>query len=156
MTKDVVVLSAARSAVGSFNGSLSGMEPAELAGVVMKDAIARSSVDPKQINYVTVGNCIPTESRFAYVPRVASIQAAMASSQGPRSSSVNGVPPRILATLAGGWKSSPSSYSQPSRPASSAAIVVLPDPDTPITTSTAGIGGLMCEASCDQHYPAAA
>ena len=77
MTKDVVVLSAARSAVGSFNGSLSGMEPSELAGTVMKEGIARSGVDPKQISYVTVGNCIPTDSRFAYVPRVASIQAGL-------------------------------------------------------------------------------
>lgn len=78
MTRDVVVLGAARSAVGSFGGSLSGIEPCELAGMVMKDVIARSGVDPKQINYVTVGNCIPTESRFAYVPRVASIQAGLA------------------------------------------------------------------------------
>lgn len=77
MTRDVVVLSAARSAVGSFGGSLSGIEPCELGGIVMKDVIARSGVDPKQINYVTVGNCIPTESRFAYVPRVASIQAGL-------------------------------------------------------------------------------
>ena len=78
MTRDVVVLGAARSAVGSFGGSLSGIEPCELAGMVMKDVIARSGVDPKQINYVTVGNCVPTESRFAYVPRVASIQAGLA------------------------------------------------------------------------------
>ena len=77
MTKEVVVLGAARSAVGSFGGSLASMEPCELAGVVMKDVIARSGVDPKQISYVTVGNCIPTESRFAYVPRVASIQAGL-------------------------------------------------------------------------------
>ncbi len=77
MSRDVVVLSAARSAVGSFGGSLSGIEPCELGGIVMKDVIARSGVDPKQINYVTVGNCIPTESRFAYVPRVASIQAGL-------------------------------------------------------------------------------
>jgi acetyl-CoA C-acetyltransferase len=77
MTKDVVVLSAARSAVGSFGGSLAGIEPCELAATVMKDVIARSGVDPKQISYVTVGNCIPTESRFAYVPRVASIQAGL-------------------------------------------------------------------------------
>ena len=77
MTRDVVVLSAARSAVGSFGGSLSGIEPSELAGVVMKDVIARSGVDPKEISYVTVGNCIPTESRFAYVARVASIQAGL-------------------------------------------------------------------------------
>ena len=32
---------------------------------------------PKQINYVTVGNCIPTDSRYAYVSRVASIQAGL-------------------------------------------------------------------------------
>ena len=37
----------------------------------------RSGVDPKAINYVTVGNTIPTESRSAYVARVASIQAGL-------------------------------------------------------------------------------
>ena len=43
----------------------------------MKEAVKRSGVDPKAINYVTVGNTIPTESRFAYVARVASIQAGL-------------------------------------------------------------------------------
>ena len=73
--RDVVVLSAVRSAVGTFGGALSEIEPAELAGSVMKAAVERSGVDPQAINYVTVGNTIPTESRFAYVARVASIQA---------------------------------------------------------------------------------
>lgn len=77
MARDVVVLSAVRSAIGGFGGSLSGMEPAELAGTVMKEAVNRSGVNPKQINYVTVGNCIPTESRFPYVARVAAIQAGL-------------------------------------------------------------------------------
>ncbi|MCP4432679.1 MAG: acetyl-CoA C-acyltransferase [Gammaproteobacteria bacterium] len=77
MTREVVVLSAVRSAVGTFSGGLSTIEPAELAGQVMKEAVARSSVNPEQINYVTVGNCIPTESRYAYVARVASIQAGL-------------------------------------------------------------------------------
>jgi acetyl-CoA C-acetyltransferase len=77
MARDVVVLSAVRSAIGGFGGSLSGMEPSELAGIVMKEAVNRSGVDPKQINYVTVGNCIPTESRFPYVARVAAIQAGL-------------------------------------------------------------------------------
>jgi acetyl-CoA C-acetyltransferase len=77
MAREVVVLSAARSAIGGFGGSLSSMEPAELAGTVMKEAVNRSGVDPKQINYVTVGNCIPTESRFPYVARVAAIQAGL-------------------------------------------------------------------------------
>ena len=75
--RDVVVLGAVRSAVGSFGGSLSDMEPAELAGTVMKAAVERSGVDPKAINYVTVGNTIPTESRFPYVARVAAIQAGL-------------------------------------------------------------------------------
>jgi acetyl-CoA C-acetyltransferase len=75
--RDVVVLGAARSAIGTFGGSLSDIEPAELAGMVMKEAVKRSGVDPKVINYVTVGNCIPTESRYPYVARVASIQAGL-------------------------------------------------------------------------------
>ena len=75
--RDVVVLGAARSAFGTFNGSLADIEPAELAGTVMKEAVKRSGVDPKAINYVTVGNTIPTESRFPYVARVASIQAGL-------------------------------------------------------------------------------
>ena len=75
--RDVVVLGAARSAIGTFGGSLADIEPQELAGTVMKEAVARSGVDPKQINYVTVGNCIPTDSRYAYVSRVASIQAGL-------------------------------------------------------------------------------
>jgi acetyl-CoA C-acetyltransferase len=75
--RDVVVLGAARSAIGTFGGSLADIEPAELAGTVMKAAVERSGVDPKSINYVTVGNCIPTESRYPYVARVASIQAGL-------------------------------------------------------------------------------
>jgi acetyl-CoA C-acetyltransferase len=75
--RDVVVLSAVRSAIGTFGGALAEIEPAELAGTVMKEAVKRSGVDPTAINYVTVGNTIPTEGRFAYVARVASIQAGL-------------------------------------------------------------------------------
>ncbi len=75
--RDVVVLGAARSAIGTFAGSLADIEPADLAGTVMKAAVERSGVDPKAINYVTVGNCVPTESRYPYVARVAAIQAGL-------------------------------------------------------------------------------
>jgi len=54
-----------RSAIGSFGGGLSNLGPHELVGTVMKEAVKRSGVDPKQVNYVTVGNCIPTDSHFA-------------------------------------------------------------------------------------------
>jgi acetyl-CoA C-acetyltransferase len=75
--KEVVVLSAVRSAVGAFGGSLSTLEPAELGGLVVKDAIARAGVDPKQVTFASVGNCIPTEVRYPYVARVATIQGGM-------------------------------------------------------------------------------
>jgi acetyl-CoA C-acetyltransferase len=77
MSRDVVVLSAVRSAIGAFNGSLSSFEPSELGGIVMKEAVTRSGVDPALINYVTVGNTIPTDSRYAYVARVAAIPAGL-------------------------------------------------------------------------------
>lgn len=75
--REVVVLSAVRSAVGTFAGALSGMEPCELGGLVIKEAISRSGVDPKQVTFAAVGNVIPTEPRYPYVARVASIQGGM-------------------------------------------------------------------------------
>jgi acetyl-CoA C-acetyltransferase len=75
--KEVVVLSAVRSAVGGFGGSLSSLEPCELGGLVIKEAVARAGVDPKQVSFAAVGNVIPTESRYPYVARVASIQGGL-------------------------------------------------------------------------------
>ena len=77
MSREVVVLSAVRSPIGAFGGSLADFESTELASIVMKEAIARSGVDPLAINYVTVGTTMPTDSRYAYVSRVASIQAGL-------------------------------------------------------------------------------
>jgi acetyl-CoA C-acetyltransferase len=75
--REVVVLSAVRSAVGGFGGSLKDLEPADLGGMVVKEAIARAGVDPKQVTFATVGNCIPTEARYPYVARNATIQGGM-------------------------------------------------------------------------------
>src|SRR5260370_16918810 len=63
----------------------------------------------------------------------------MPCSQGQRSSSVSGTPPCIFATFDGGWNQSPSSKVQFSRWASIDAIVLLPQPETPITTTTEGL-----------------
>jgi acetyl-CoA C-acetyltransferase len=75
--REVVVLSAARSAVGAFGGSLKDMEPCELGAVVVKETIARSGVDPKAITFATVGNCIPADSRYAYVARVSTVNGGL-------------------------------------------------------------------------------
>ena len=77
---EVVVLSAVRSAIGTFGGALKDMEPAELGGLVVKEAIARSGVDPEQVTFAAVGNCIPTDSRYAYVARNSTVQGGMSMS----------------------------------------------------------------------------
>ena len=77
MTKEVVVLSAARSAIGSFGGSLAGLAPNELGAIVAREAFTRAGVDPKQATYAVVGNVIPCGASFAYVPRLTTIQAGM-------------------------------------------------------------------------------
>src|ERR1700683_5432060 len=73
--------------------------------------------------------------------RVLSIQAATASSQGQRSSSVSGIPLCILSTLEAGWNQSASSNSQRRCNARSAPTVDFPHPETPMTTTTLGAGG---------------
>lgn len=75
--RDAVVLSAARSAIGTFNGSLADAAPQDLGAQVMKGSIERSGVDPNQISYVTVGTTIPTDAKFAYVSRLAAVGAGL-------------------------------------------------------------------------------
>ena len=78
MTKEVVALSAVRSAIGGFGGSLSGLAPEELGSLVAKEAFVRAGVDPKQATYAVVGNVIPCGFSFPYVPRRVTIAAGMA------------------------------------------------------------------------------
>ena len=77
MTKEIVALSAVRSALGSFGGSLSGMTPEELGSVIAREAFVRSGVDPKQATYAVVGNVIPCGFSFPYVPRLVTVNAGM-------------------------------------------------------------------------------
>ena len=77
MLKDIVVLAAARSAIGAFGGSLKDLEPIDLGTLVIKETIARSKVDPKQISFAALGNIMPTEARYPYVARVATIQGGL-------------------------------------------------------------------------------
>jgi len=56
--KDVVVVSACRTAIGSFGGTLKDLNGPTLASVVMKEAIRRSGIDAGVINDVRFGCCV--------------------------------------------------------------------------------------------------
>ena len=75
--EDIVILSAARTAIGTFGGSLAGTTAIDLGTVAAKAAIARSGVEAGQIGHVFFGHVINTEPRDMYLSRVAAINAGI-------------------------------------------------------------------------------
>ena len=75
--EDIVILSAARTAIGTFGGSLAGTTAIDLGTVAAKAAIARAGVEAGQIGHVVFGHVINTEPRDMYLSRVAAINAGI-------------------------------------------------------------------------------
>ena len=74
--KDVVIVSACRTAVGSFGGSLKDLHVVHLASTVMKEAVKRAGIDPVVIDDVRFGNMFEHHTSMN-LARVASIQAGI-------------------------------------------------------------------------------
>ena len=75
--KNVYIMSANRSAIGGFGGTLKGFCPVDLGTLVAKEAISRSGYDPKEIDHAVFGNVIHTEPRDMYVSRVIALQSGL-------------------------------------------------------------------------------
>jgi acetyl-CoA C-acetyltransferase len=75
--REVVVVGAMRTAIGSFGGTLKDVTLATLATTAVKAAIAHAGVDANDVGHVVMGNVIPTEPRDAYLSRVAAIEAGI-------------------------------------------------------------------------------
>lgn len=58
MLKEVVIVSAVRTAIGSFQGSLAGMPAPQLGAEVIREAVDRAGVDPGQVDEVIMGNVL--------------------------------------------------------------------------------------------------
>lgn len=69
MINDVYILSAARTAIGSFGGALKGIAPADLGSFITREAVQRSGVDLDSIGSNVVGHVIRTDIRDAYISR---------------------------------------------------------------------------------------
>jgi len=77
MTQDIVILGGARTAIGTFGGSLAGTPPIDLGTAAAKAAMERAGVTPDRIGHVAFGNVINTEPRDMYLSRVAAMQAGV-------------------------------------------------------------------------------
>ena len=77
MIGDIVILDGARTAIGTFGGSLAAIPPIALAATAAREALARSGVEGGQIGHVVFGHVINTEPRDMYLSRAAAIEAGV-------------------------------------------------------------------------------
>jgi acetyl-CoA C-acetyltransferase len=75
LPRDVFVVGAARTAIGTFGGALKDVPLADLATLAVKTALARSGADAASVGHLAMGTVIPTEPRDAYLSRVAAMNA---------------------------------------------------------------------------------
>jgi acetyl-CoA C-acetyltransferase len=78
MNREVVVVSAVRTAIGTYGGSLKDIPPTELAAQIVREALTRASVDGKDVDHVVFGHVINTEPKDLYLSRVAAINGGCA------------------------------------------------------------------------------
>ncbi len=74
---DIVILSAVRTAIGTFGGALAGVAPSELGATAARAAIERAGVEPGQVGHVFFGHVIDTEPRDMYLSRMAAMGAGI-------------------------------------------------------------------------------
>jgi len=74
---EVFVVSAVRTAIGTFGGSLRDVAPKQLATAVTAEAVRRSGAHADAVGHVVFGQVIPTEPDDAYLGRVATLQAGL-------------------------------------------------------------------------------
>ena len=70
---DVYLVSAVRTAIGTFGGSLKDIPPTELASRVTAEALRRSGIAPAEVGHVVFGQVLHTEPRDMYLARVAAV-----------------------------------------------------------------------------------
>jgi acetyl-CoA C-acetyltransferase len=87
MSKDVFVVSAVRTAIGTFGGSLKDTPPTALGALVVRESLARANVSGNDVGHVVFGHVVNTEPRDMYLSRVAALDGGCA--QGTPAFNVN-------------------------------------------------------------------
>ena len=77
MTREVVVLSSVRTAIGNYGGSLKDIPPGELAAKCVREAVKRAGVKPANVGHIVFGNVIHTDAHDHYLARLAGIHGGL-------------------------------------------------------------------------------
>jgi acetyl-CoA C-acetyltransferase len=75
--REVVVVSGARTAIGDYGGSLKELPATKLGATAIKEAVARSKLDPAAVGHVVMGSVIHGEAKDMYLSRVAAVEAGI-------------------------------------------------------------------------------
>src|SRR5690554_5226315 len=75
--RQIYVVGAARTAIGTFGGSLKDQPLGKIATIAVDAALSRSGVNPEAVDHVVMGNVIPTEPKDAYLSRVAAMDSGI-------------------------------------------------------------------------------
>jgi acetyl-CoA C-acetyltransferase len=78
MSREVVVVSSVRTAIGTFGGSLKDLSPTEMGAQVVREALKRANTDGKDVGHVVFGHVVNTEPKDMYLSRVAAINGGCA------------------------------------------------------------------------------
>ena len=76
-TREVVVLSGVRTAIGTFGGALKDTPAVDMAATVVRDVVARAKIDPAQVGHVAFGHVVNTDVRDMYLSRMATINGGL-------------------------------------------------------------------------------
>jgi acetyl-CoA C-acetyltransferase len=76
-TREVVVLSGARTAIGGFGGSLKDFPPSDLGALCVREVVKRAGVEPGEVGHVVFGNIIHTDAHDPYLARVAGVKGGL-------------------------------------------------------------------------------
>jgi acetyl-CoA C-acetyltransferase len=77
MSREVVVVSGVRTAIGTYGGSLKDIAPTDLAAQVVRESLARANVAGADVGHVVFGHVVNTEPKDMYLSRVAAINGGV-------------------------------------------------------------------------------
>jgi acetyl-CoA C-acetyltransferase len=76
--REVVVVAGARTAIGTFGGSLKDVPPSQLGAIVVAEALKRAQVKGEEVGHVVFGHVVNTEPKDMYLARVAALNGGVA------------------------------------------------------------------------------
>ena len=76
-SREVVVVSGARTAIGDYGGALKELPATKLGAIAIKEAVGRAKVEPARVGHVVMGSVIHGEAKDMYLSRVAALEAGI-------------------------------------------------------------------------------